>query len=566
MGNIVSVDIVEPLDQYGLQASANEMPILQQRSNTTSLFIGAGNFPGNELNATGIFLSGGTFQGPSPFTSVVPKKFQNNIEQQTFTYVISTESEKSSLISNLAEISGHYGGVEGSASLSFVNKININQTSLSVFKYAHLSLGNVSFDFSNQKLSDNVVSLLDPTLEHNKNPEHYVSNVKTFLSTYGHYYISSYQLQGELLASWEITTISKKDKQEIGSNLSGKVTGGEFDFSAVNNFISKISESFSQSSTTFRSIGIGVKKNIQTIEQLNAVFNDFLSSVDQTTAKISKIFISPWISLSQVAAYISKITDQKVQEEVVALLNGPNLTQDIWNRILRLQSSILSLRDRMQNTVDDPYNYDFWGFLTNYNSLPLSKIKTMITQLNTLLDALNTIDEKDYAASFFTFQKTEVPTWEQLQKEYLQLTRTPTYTFHVKTGYFSGMVTGPLSGYDITQGTTADGIFDPSTTQINSPIYVGPSLQRPGFFAISWQQGVMNFIKTNQSDKRTNPFAIELECRLAWTAHLNWDSKKEIIFFMPDQKQISAAAVYDTTLNSIPLRGIMAAIVTERPR
>lgn len=565
--NVIYADIIEPLDKNGRQPSTfdnnvNTPPLLQSGM-TSSLFIGAGNYPGNSLNATGIFLTGGTFQGPNPFKNIVSQNFQNNIEQQTFTHVISTETEKSSLISNLADISGHYGSIEGSASLNFANQINITQTSLDVFKYAYISLGNMVFDFSGQELADNVVTLLDPTLDHNKDPKSYLSNIEIFLSTYGHYYISSYQLYAEILASWQIDTMSRKDKLDISSAISVKVSGGTADFAAVNKFVSETSSSFSQSSTTFHSIGIGINKNLQTIEQLNDVFNNLLASTEQKTAKISKIFISPWASLSQIANYISKINDLQLQRQVSELLNGPNLTQEIWNRMLILQNSIFSLRSRMQKTIDDPYTYDFWGFLKAYESLPIDKIRNMVSQLNTILDKLNSLDEKDYAASFFEFQRTQIPIWENIQKEYITITKIPTYSFNVETGYFSGDFSGPFAGYELIQGTRETQNFDPSITQVNTAIYTGPILYRPYFFASAWQQGVVTFVLTPQIDKTKNPFSITIECRLAWTGHTDWDAKIETVFFMPNQTKVSSAVVYDTTLVSAPLRGLISIALTE---
>lgn len=557
MNNSLKSSIYQLIDKHGL-LNRDDINIAP----TGALYIGANNFEGNELKSTGVFLSGDTFQGPSIFKKTVPAKFESNISQQTFTHIISTETEKNSLISDLAELSGHYASVSGSATLNFANEMHITQTSLSVFKYAYVSIGTQVFDFDNQELSDAVSLLLDPTTELNKDPKKYLENIKNFISTYGFYYISAYELYAELLASWQIDTASKSNKQEIESKLSGEISSGSADFSAVNNFVSKVSSSFSQTSSTYRSMGIGVNKNIQTIDQLNEVFNNLTGSVSEKTASISKIFLKPWSSLNQVVEYLSKISDSGLRNQVNELLNGPKLTQDIWDRMLFLKSSMLNLRTRIQLSIEDPYNNDFWGFLAPYEGLSIDKLEAMVKDINTLLDNLSSIDQTNFSVSFAAYQKKYESKWKQIQSDYMALTKTPTYSFDVRTGYFYGNVSPDYLNYTIIQGTESRGNFDPSFVPINSAFYIGPVFQRPYFFSTAWQQGVLSFIKLNQTDKHQNPFVIQFDCRLAWTGHLDWSHMLANMPVKPNQKKVAFASIYDTTLVSAPLRGIIGAIFT----
>ncbi|MGL4563494.1 MAG: hypothetical protein ACRCVW_06555 [Brevinema sp.] len=531
------------------------------------LFIGVSDLSENVLEATGIFLNGPFFQGATVFKDHVPKIFDKVPIQETFTYVISSEEEKSHLISNITKISGRYKNVSGQTTFDFIDDLEVTKTSVSVFKYARKVIGEYRFDFNKQELEDHISKLLDPTTDENKDKNTYIQNIKTFLSTFGYYYISSYQVYSELLASWQINTSSIKEKQKLSADISASLSSGTMDFFATNQLLSQSTEKLSESSTIFRSASMGIDHNTQTINELDEVFNNFDKYTTEDSAKIMKIFIKPWITLSQIATYISQIRDLEIAKIVQELLSGPNVTQEIWDRNFMFRSNMISLKKRIELTLEDPFAKDFWGNLYQYKNLPIDKIKNIVYQIDHLLEKLDAIQDINFADDYIQFEKQYIPEWEKIYATYMNLIKLPVFIFNVETGF------AEVDPIDPTLFHYLDGEYDSVTIEFNAKdhqpndiLFTGHTFYRPYplSFSSAWEQGAMLFKRIpDPHDKLINPFVIEIQCRLSWTLHSAWSIKSDVVRPLYDRPTY-AKVVYNTNIEAVPLIGKISLEIREK--
>ncbi|MGL4368001.1 MAG: hypothetical protein ACRCTQ_06980 [Brevinemataceae bacterium] len=507
----------------------------------TPLFIAPNKITSNNLKGTGVTIKGDAFQSGSIFKTTVPKNFTQQPVINAMSTVISSESEKQNTISNMNKFIGHYSDFSGNLSVDIVNEMSVSHTSLAVFKQTTYLLGSYTFDYEGLELSDIIKRILDPTTEENKDKEKYKHRIQNFLSEFGYYYISSYELYASVMGSWTIMTDSIESKNQLSVELGAQVSGSNFKFEDVNKFIQESTSKQKDTTTKFQSLGIGIKENIQTIEQLDNVYGDFNSYVNEDSAAISKVFIVPWTTLPQIADYLLLIDDQELHNEIKSLLDGGDLTQDIWDDSFSMLGRLRSTKELISKSIEDPYNNLFWGFLVNYDDLPIQQIKDFSNEIDKFIDKFNKFEAGTFVQQFIDFKNNDMPEWNQLYADFISYTRPPIFRGYVESGFYTGKLPSP---FEIYQGTKIDLTVDPSALTVNQDILLTPQQQRylAAAFTNVWHQGYVAFRKIPISSKTTCPFVIHIECWTAWTLHNDWEKSMQEAIYDPKQNCIEAFA------------------------
>ncbi|MGL4387955.1 MAG: hypothetical protein ACRCTJ_00985, partial [Brevinema sp.] len=471
-----------------------------------------------------------------------PKTFSASTRVSNMTYVVSTEAEKNQLISNINTFSGHYSNFSGNLTVESINEEKITQTSLFVLKNFSQEIGTQTFNYEGLELSPIIHKILDPTIEENKDPKAYKQKISNFLDSYGYFYVSAYTLYGNLSATWSIETESIQTKNKLSIDLGAKISSGKFSFEDVNKFINETTSSYFEASTRFTSQGVGVLGNTQTIEQIDEISKDFTSNITEESAAISKVYISPWITLPQVTDYLLLITDKQLHDEIKALFNGTNLTQDIWDRSFSVLAELKSMDTLISDSVNDPYNNLFWGSLVDYNTLPIKEIQNKQSRIREFIDIFSKFEASTFGQQFQEFQNKHLSEWSEIKDELRILSTPSVFSGIMSSGFFEG-------DDDPTQSKIYKGVeqtlnFDLQKVSLNTELMATPisSYYLPVIFTNVWTQGVVKFVKNPVSSKTVNPFSILIECRTSWTLHTDWEVKIGNALYYSDRATVEGNA------------------------
>ncbi|MGL4367335.1 MAG: hypothetical protein ACRCTQ_03525 [Brevinemataceae bacterium] len=508
----------------------------------------------NDLSPTGVIIQGDISQSSSIFKSKIAKNFNENISQSVITKIITSEQTKQDTLSNIFKISGSFLSNSGNLDVEFVNNLDIKQTNTIIFKEVIRVLGTYEFDFLEAELLDSIKDVFDPTTQENSDPIVYKNKISHFLSTYGYYYISSYQVYSSLIGSWDILTDSVNSNKKVSSDLEIKMSVNPTGFSLLDQYVKEVSSTITNSNTQFHALGIGVAQNIQTIDQLNSGFENFADIAKKENASVAKIFISPWTSLPQISQYLLKIQDKNLFIKIQTLMNSPNLNQDIWDSACDTIHKMRAFQTTLKKSIDNPYENKFWGFLVPYDELPITQIQEIVTKLDVLITAFSAISSSNFNNDYLEFKKQHEQELNSLYADFIK------YTTPFK--YQGILTTVTYHGDDQNSEKMPENkesfIFDPYAFCINQEI-VKTNIQKRYFVSAAreiYQQSYLTFRKnTNNTNATICPFFLELTNEFSWTGH-------------PEPHRISVNTEYDSktkklTASITDKEKFLSCIVTE---